>query len=385
MSAMLRKLLGPYLDQADEDGGDLGGGGSGATENDGDAGKGDDAGTEGGDKDERPVSEIMLAGIEAGLKGEAPIPPDGDDKGKAATEAAAAAAAKGTPPADDKAKTAAKAGDPPVDDKAKPAAKTAKDFEIPPEQAKLLKAETRERFQGLIEHTKAVEAQFAKVKTDYEAVVQHRDGFAAVLKECGINGHEDMMPLLEYQRNMTSGNFQAVYDQLKPIMDKVCQHLGIAYDGVDPLAGHDDLKSDVEDGKITRDRALELVRTRNEASLRERSQQEQQQTQQQQQARRQAEERAIADIERWTQGLAKSDVDYSKKEAKILAKVQNVIANYAPEQWLPTLTMLYGEIKVDAPTQQSSQQTPLRSGGGKNPAPQHSNMLDAISAGLGYK
>lgn len=380
MSAMLRKLLGPYLDQADEDGGDLGG-----APDDNAAPGGDDNAGAGGDKDGQSVSEIMRAGIEAGLKGEAPIPPDDDDKSKTATEAAAAAADKGTPPVDDKAKPAAKPGDPPADDKAKPAEKTAKDFEIPPEQAKLLKAETRERFQGLIEHTKAIESEFAKVKTDYEAVIQHRDGFAAVLKECGISGHEDLMPLLDYQRNMTSGNFQAVYDQLKPIMDQVCQHLGIAYDAADPLAKHADLQADVDDGKITRERALELVRTRNEASLRERSQQHEQQTQQQQQARRQLEEKAIGDIERWTRGLAKSDVDYSKKEAKILAKVQNVIANYAPEQWLPTLTMLYGEIKVDAPTQQSSQQTPLRSGGGKNPAPQHSNMLDAISAGLGYK
>jgi hypothetical protein len=82
--------------------------------------------------------------------------------------------------------------------------------------------------------------------------------------------------------------------------------------------------------------------------------------------------------------LASSDIDYKAKEAKVIDQVDEVIKNYPPEQWLPTLKLLYQGITITKAAPQRKSETPLRPTGAKPGAKAPSSMEEAISQGLGY-
>ena len=119
---------------------------------------------------------------------------------------------------------------------------------------------------------------------------------------------------------------------------------------VDLLADFPDLQQKVAESQITRDDALELAQGRREKAAREqqeRAQREQHNSKAQSaEQQKKAADDALDSITKWTDGLAKSDLDYKAKEGKLLAKVEGVVKEYPPNLWLPTLKMMYEGIEV---------------------------------------
>jgi hypothetical protein len=71
-------------------------------------------------------------------------------------------------------------------------------------------------------------------------------------------------------------------------------------------------------------------------------------------------------IDAWVKQIAASDIDYKAKEAKVIDQVDEVIKNYPPEQWLPTLKLLYsGDHDHEGSAAKEEERQPLRPTGAK--------------------
>lgn len=179
---------------------------------------------------------------------------------------------------------------------------------------------------------------------------------------------EQFAQTLEYGRLINSGNEQDLRVALEMIEQErtlIYQKLGVEAPGVDLLAGHDDLKTAIENMEITRERALELAKYRkidqDKAKL---------QANQQSSARDQAEfqstiQTAAQGIEGYLNTRA-GEADHPARMQIITdhfknpANLQAFITTYQPHQWGATIKMMYDGIAVPkAPVVRSPQ--PLRS------------------------
>lgn len=399
MSMLMRKLLGVYMMPAND--GDEGGAGGGSADDAGAAGAGtggaaDDAGAAGDDKKEMTGAEMeagMLAEIKGALTPEGGEPGKGgkagDDKGGKDNKGAAGAAG------DDAAKAAADAaaaaaGKGGKDDKGG-AAKTHKDFAIPPEEERLLSEKSKQRFQGLITHAKSVEEQNAKLTQQVEQVNAARGELLELFEEHHM-APEELVDYLAIHKLIKTGQYREALAEIDQVANTLRGHLGIKGDGFDPLKDHADLREQVDDGKITEDHALELVRLRNAERLREGQQQSEAQQQQQAEQVRQVQQKALKDIDAWDRQAAETDVDYKQKAAKMAPKIAEVLKTYPPHLWLPTIRLAYEQMTVTPGGGRQTQQggkgkedLPLRAGGGGTGArAEPGDMAAAIKQGLGY-
>lgn len=349
----------------------------------------------------------MKAAIDAGL-GYAKKPGEGGDdeaakaaaKKKAEEEAAAAAAAgkeTETHYANGKPKKNEKGED--LDDKgqvkaaAAPKAKTSTELALTKEQLAVLKPEARARFQEVISTLKAHEGTIAKQTETIKNLGEARDAILGVMEETHTS-QDQLAAYLEFNALLQSKDPKDLESALQMVEDQrtaLYQALGREPEGggVDLLADFPDLKEQVENEDITRKAALEIAKGRREEARRQaeaRQQQDQQRTQQQTEAeRKKAGEKALGEIQSWTAGLEKSDLDYKAKEDRLLPQVQGVLKEYPPHLWLPTLKRMYEGIVIQKPaTTGDRQQRPLRPSGARPGAPAPASMQEAIDQGLGY-
>lgn len=163
---------------------------------------------------------------------------------------------------------------------------------------------------------------------------------------------------------------------------KLATRHGIEAAGVDPLAGHNDLKKLVEDGDVTRAVALETARLREARKA----------TEQDHNARSEqtAQETAIrtgaAAVDALCGQLKASDPLYAQKFELIQPLIQDLGATLPPAQWVGAFKRLYDNVKVPEPAadpRRAGSPEPLRrtSGGGGAPTP--SSMEDAVRQSLG--
>lgn len=310
------------------------------------------------------------------------------DAGKPKDDAAqvAAAAAKGADPAKavsgappKKDGAAAGKDDPkkaPVDDK-----KRIDDLLTKPEG---LSPKADGRFQALANEvrTQVTRAETAETKAkEHETTI---NGFRDILRDTQTTS-EDLSQMLEYNRMVKSGNLEGALQILDGQRAALARALGRPIEGVDVLEGFNDLKQDVQDGKITLERAAEIARGRHvDTSLRAQNDRTRQQ-QQGQQERQQQVDGALSEITKFSKDMAASDVDYPAKEKILLAAIEEISKEFPPALWAKQVKMMYRTITV-APAAAAPVTThqPLRpnSGGGGKPKPK--SMFDAVSAGLGY-
>lgn len=361
-----------------------------AGDGDGDAGpKGADTGDAkgaGSDKkgSEKDEPKSMLEAITRGLE-----KPAGDQK-KPAT--------KGDEPKDTethyangKPKKDAQGRD--VDDQGKvkePAkSKTSAELDLKPAELKALAPQTQARFRELIGSLKTSEQTIAKLTESNKGLTEARDGLFGVMEEVGMT-QEQFGNYVEFHALLNSGDPGKVREALKVLEEQrasIYEFLGEEPEGggVDLLAKHDDLRKRVEEETLSRADALELARARNATKRTEEQRTTQQTAEQREAAFNKARDTALTDIQKWTDGLRGDDIDFKVKEAKLLERVEEVIKNYTPDKWLPTLKMLYNGIMVEkAPAVTGGNKRPLRPSGATGGAQQPGSMLDAINQGLGY-
>lgn len=406
---MNRFLFGQGWVSDETDGSDGNGDAGGATGSTGDAGSGtsdaadadagaDDAGAEGAKADDAAGApgkpKDMLEAINQGLD---KLAPKVDDDQKKTDEAAVAAAA--AVKADKHANGAPKknaAGDE-LDDKGQvtkkadaPKAKSSAELQMSREQLAALKPESRARFSEVISTLKTREAEIATLTEKMKPLEEARTGIMGVLEETHTTG-EELSAYLEFNRLVKSGDAKDLETALNIVEEQravLYRALGKEPAGgdIDLLADFPDLKADVDEARITRERALEIANGRREKASRDAEAQQRGRQQQSVQQVQQARDNALSSIEGWVKEIAKSDIDYKAKEAKVIDQVDEVIKNYPADQWLPTLKLLYKGIVITkgAPQQRRSEQ-PLRPSGAKPGQKAPATMEEAINQGLGYQ
>jgi len=256
-----------------------------------------------------------------------------------------AAAGTGTAAANPAAATAATTGKPgekpagaAVDAAAQPGAKT-----VEQEEAELLDGVKSERGK---ERIKAVFAKSKELETDIKE-------FRELVNSTGMSP-QDFAQTLEFGRLVNSGKEQDIRVALEMVETQrtaLYAKLGVEAPGIDLLAGHDDLKSQVDNLEITRAAAVELAKHRRNAGEQQQRQQVQQQTQQEQQQFVQTVNQASTAMEAYLE-TRKNEVDHLPR-MKVLsdhfrdpAKMQHFVSTYRPDQWAATVKMMYDNVTV---------------------------------------
>jgi len=285
--------------------------------------------------DPPPVADDPMAAMDAGIAAAAEAPaepapdpvPEGDDA--PAPDAAVDAVADEPPPEVD-----------PVDT----------------EIAELKLGErSAERFRELSKSEKALApireaAEKAGVTLDDLPVVferaRERDDFVRMVSETGATP-EQFGKLLDYQTTITAANkgdlaaAEAAFTMLLPEVQTLAKLLGKDIAGIaDPLADHPDLKADVENGDIAKERALELARSRTQDLLQKTTRDETTKIEQATQEKAEA----VDWLNRFDAHMAGADTTYAAKRPALLAFVETIGSTLPPAKWPEAVKAYYARI-----------------------------------------
>jgi hypothetical protein len=391
-----------YEDETDGEGAGAGGGAGAGDEGEG-AGDGTDgaAGEEGEGAGEGAGEEPgakkpaegepkdMLDAITKGLEKTAPKAEDEAAAAKKAEEEAAAAAlAKADKHPNGAPKKDAQGNE--LDDKGQITkkaealkAKTAAELDLKPEERKGLGAKAQARFSEVITTLKAREGEIATLTQQMKPLAEARDTITSILEETKTSS-DQLSAYLEFNRMLQSDNpkdLEAALGMVEAQRTALYQALGREPEGggIDLLADFPDLKAKVAEAQITREDALEIAQGRRDKAASEQRTQQQRSQQQSAEQQKQAAQKALADITSWTAELAKSDIDYKAKEEMLLEQVDEVIKTYPPNQWVPTLKLLYAGLVIQkTPAGPDKAKQPIRPSGGKAGAKTPTNMFEAM-------
>lgn len=272
------------------------------------------------------------------------------------------------------------AGDKPAEEEPKAAESKPEEPKTPEqEEAELLdgvKSERgKERIQKVFSERKALEAELGEIRSIIQSTKMSPDQFAQTL---------------EFGRLVNSGNeadLRVALEMVEQQRAMLYQQLGVEAPGIDLLAGHDDLKSAVDNMEITRERALELAKLRKAEAERIQKTQAQQQSQQATQQFQQTVQTAAQQMEAYLSTRA-NEVDHQARMKVISdhfrnpANLQNFVNTYQPEQWTSTIKFMYDNIQVPKATAAPRDPQPLRSRPAAlgTPSPAGSNPIDRIAS-----
>lgn len=243
----------------------------------------------------------------------------------------------------------------------------------------------RERFEKISRGYREVSAQLATITAERDKMQETRQGFAEILRESQTSA-EDLNVFLSFNSAYKSGRYKEALDIIDAVRADIAQRGGLDLPGVDLLKDHQDLLGEVNNGVLTRERALEIAgtrRTKAEADQRAAAQRQADDAQQQKAKEFEDGKKALA---AWSRQKAASDIDYRGKEAKILPRITEIMKDYPPSLWVRTMDEIYSGITVAVkgarPTGSNIAPLPAAAGGG---AAQPKTMLDALEIGLGYQ
>lgn len=416
----LLRLLSPFafyaVDPNAGGGADLGDEPEGAGEaapnpEDGEADR-DDLGAPPADKaPSEPVEDGMLKAIQAKVpvKGQEPAaegPKGADGKpltgaalaahnAKAAADAKAAAASKAAGATSDEQRAAADAAAKQKREEeqaARLAGKKVADFALSKEERRALSQGAQQRFHDLHKLAKGYEDSLEKASAENKALAEARDNIMGALDDHKCTA-EDLTELLAYNLAIKSGNWTKALDLVEAARTEILKNLGREAPGVDLLKEFPDLVKDVEEETLSRERALEIAKARRAAADHDQRRSETTQQERAYQAFESAKDAAANEIESWTKTLAGSDIDYKAKERIIMSPrgtepslLNQVMKDYHPKQWLPTLKMIYGNISISkAAAPSAPAENGLRPSGARAGSAQPSDMAHAIAGKLGYE
>ncbi len=267
--------------------------------------------------------------------------------------------------------------------------KDLKALELTEADKKVMKAQTAARYNEVLGIAKTEREQRLAAESQLKVATDARDGILTVLKETQTTD-EDLVQLLEFNRLTKTGrpeDLKAALGVIDAQRGFLLKALGKKGDGHDPLAdpANADLKQDVDDQKITEQRALEIAESRREKALLKAGEDRAAKGRQSQEQINKAHEKGLAEVEAWSTGIARTDIDFKAKETILLPKIDQIVATYPPHLWLPTIKQAYELIVVPkAPAAPAKGDQPLRPSGAKPGGPAPTSMGEAIDQALGY-
>lgn len=255
---------------------------------------------------------------------------------------------------------------------------------------KTLKPATQERIRTLIERTKEATATAEKATQDFNYLVQGVQATGATPEQYG----ETLSWLALFNSGDPKQQEQAL-EIIESVADRLATLLGKDRQVTDPLKAHPDLLAAIQAGKITREYANEMARTRNQGQFRQQITTAASAEQQRAEAARQEVATAQADLNALEEQLMASDTQYEAKKAIILPTLKVLFPQIRPSAWKDAFQKAYREVKVAAPAQRRvvngrPNQQPLRAnktvagGGGGNlsTSTEPTSALDAVNAAL---
>lgn len=258
-------------------------------------------------------------------------------------------------------------------------------------ERKTLTPASQGRFAELSKAVKTLDEKLAAANAEVEPLKQAREALVGAMQDTGTT-QEMLVNLLEFNGMRQSSDPKELEQALKflnTLRVPILTALGIEEGDVDLLKDFPDLAKEVEEERMTRPYALEVAKGRRAEKLRQQqadaTRSAETKKSEQARAHKQAADAALDDIEKWTRQLQTDDLDYKAKEDILLPKLQGVMKDYQPAQWLPTLKLLYAGIviKKDQSTQ-TRQQRPLRPSAARAGEPAPTDMKQAIDQALGY-
>lgn len=244
-----------------------------------------------------------------------------------------------------------------------------------------LKPQTKERIQKLINTVKEKDVQIAQVSSQFDEIMGHISATKATPQQYGDT--------LEYLTLVNSGDPTKLEKALNMMVAEVnvlARALGKPVPGVDMLADHKDLQSEIDTGMISRERAMEIATAREQSKMQgQRTANVQQQTQvQEQQAQAiNAGRAALNQLETSLQ----ADPAYAAKRSILINSLKPVFNQIHPSKWAETFKAAYDNLNLPAAPRPAAlkipSNIPLRaktpSGGGAAAA---TSLLDAVSNSL---
>lgn len=300
-------------------GGDAGGEAEGGT--------GDDAGDTPGDGSE---------GAGAAATGKGGAEGEGDAKGKDGADPAAAggdAAAKGAAKTgDDRATGGSPDGAKGKDDK--PKGPDPVNDPIPDD----VKGKTRARMTSLIDTAKTL-------TTERDEAVGQVDGFLKAIAETGADpeGFARHVEVLRLMNSEKPEDRRSALKFLRGAATKLAADLGEREPGKE-LEGHADLLEDVENGDLSRERAIEIANGRNAKAAADEAAKRNTKASEEELEQKRAIEAGKTALNELEAQLRKSDPLYDRKYAAIKNAALALIPTIHPSQWVASFKRLYNSV-----------------------------------------
>ena len=200
-----------------------------------------------------------------------------------------------------------------------------------------------------------------------------------------VSSPAEFVQLLDFSKAVRNGQFQQAVEMLDRVRNDLVLRGGIkSVPQKDVLEDYPDLKQEVEEFNLTRERALELARARKLESEYRQQQASEQRTAHELQQYQQAVEVAVQQVQQLESEWARTDPDFRAKMKLLEGQISNIGQQYQPNQWASVVSMLYQNLSVPARTKTpQSHLRPAGAGGQSKPA-EPKSLEAAIGAALGW-
>lgn len=254
------------------------------------------------------------------------------------------------------------------------------DIKLTDQERAAISPKANERFHDLHKKGKQLEDELARVTAAYEGAARASTALTTILQDTKTEPKE-LGELLDYNFMLKTGKWEDALKVVNMHRANILKAMGKEEPGVDLLDDFPDLKTRVSNMELDRLTALELATNRRKESQRQAQEREAGAKNETVTQQRQQEDIALDAIDQWCAAKAKEDASYKLKELKVTPRIAEIMKKYPPNQWLPTIQLVYDSIAVDrAPPSPP----PLRANSVRPGAKAPGSMLDAINNGLGY-
>lgn len=246
-----------------------------------------------------------------------------------------------------------------------------------------LSQETQQRIRSLIKTTKESTTRAEQAEGNFQTFING-------LQASGVTPaqYQETLSFFALFNSRDPQQQKQALDLIEGMAEQLSTILGVERQVKDPLADFPELANDVQQGKITRQYAVQLARQQQSTKLRQQLQSDAARGQQTQEQQQQERAQAKADLTALEQRLSR-DPRFQEKRKILVPAMRSVFQRIPPSQWAATFEQAYKELRLPAAPAGGQRQgqiprnQPLRGGqpaGGGKKAP--ASMLEAISAGI---
>lgn len=242
---------------------------------------------------------------------------------------------------------------------------------------------TTERFKHVVDKLK-------EQTTRADTSVAQYDELTGLITGAGMDG-TTFNAMLEYANGVNGGTWEGLersYDFLMQELAALSKALGRPLPGHNPLDGHADLVKEVDEKKITPERAVEIAKQRNRDSAKTKFDTSRTGAAQTETQRKNAEAAGRTAMTALGRELATKDglVEYRRKAGLVVGMLQETLPNLPPKLWVKAFRAAYDKVPAapkaaKIPPKPGTKPQPMR--GNKRPAGDSSkkpkNLREAIN------